>query len=72
MMSKTSGSEREALSAIPSMLCHVFLSFSSSRSKSIINNVCLPQCGCGNVLFLVILEDKGFVNALSVKEMKFL
>jgi len=45
MMSEVSGSEREALSAISSMLCHALLSFSSSRSRSIISNVCLPQCG---------------------------
>jgi len=39
MMLEASSSEREAFLAISSMLCHSFLLFSSSRSKSIISNV---------------------------------
>jgi len=38
-MQEASSLEREALSTISSMLCHAFLLFSSSRSKSIISNV---------------------------------
>ena len=39
MMLEASSLEREALSTISFMLCHAFLLFSSSRSKSIISKV---------------------------------
>lgn len=58
MMSEVSGSEREALSAISSMLCHAFLSFNNSRSKSNVSNVCLLHCGNGDV-GLVIWKING-------------
>jgi hypothetical protein len=64
MMVDASFSFNEALAVISFILCHVFFSFSSSRSRSIAIKALFSSLDWLSSGFW----DKGFVKALSVKE----